>query len=246
MPLKESFKLTQKKHREESGRFLAEGPRVVAEGLRSGWPCACVYYTDNTLLRDLVIPAGVKTWQLTEKEMGRFGETVNSQGLVAEFITGDLASPVIPRTGGVLYLDAIQDPGNIGVLLRSGLGAGVRTVVAGPGTGDPFNPKAIRASAGMFFHLKISRDDADRTILKQFKAAGFRVFGAATRGGEKAADLVPVPKWVLVAGNEGQGLSPGTEKLLDTAVTIKIDHALESLNVSVSAGILLFKLSGKI
>jgi RNA methyltransferase, TrmH family len=245
MALKESSKLQAKKYRRETGRFLAEGARVIQEGLRSAWPCLALYYMNDAALKEFKLPAGIKLHQVTEKEFRRLSATVTPQGVVAEF-AAPAEEPALPASGGVLYLDAVQDPGNVGVLLRTALGAGVRTVVIGPGTGDPFNPKAVRASAGALFHLRIMTDVAGRPQLQAARSAGFKILGAVSRGGTEAGRLTPPEKWVLVLGNEGQGLSADIGNSLDSRLTIAMDRTLESLNVAVSAGILMFKLCKRI
>jgi TrmH family RNA methyltransferase len=141
----------------------------------------------------------------------------------------------------VLILDAIQDPGNVGTLIRSAEAFGATAVVILPGTVDPWNPKAVRAAAGSAFRIPliVSTWEEARAALR---SGGFALLGAAV-GGESPGRRHPL-RVGLVVGNEGAGLSPDVRADVDGFIGIPLRGRAESLNVAAAAAILLYELTG--
>lgn len=144
----------------------------------------------------------------------------------------------------VLYLDFIQDPGNLGTLLRTALSFGFKDVVLSKESCSPYNPKAILASQGALFSLNViaSKEAATADILSLQKE-GYFILGTSLK---EAVDFrefkVPARPLVLVLGNEGQGIEPAVLSLCDQAVKIPM-AGINSLNVGVAGGILMFALA---
>lgn len=141
--------------------------------------------------------------------------------------------------GPILVLDGVQDPANAGMILRAAAAAGVSSVWLTAGAVDRTNPKLIRASAGSLFRLKPSR--LPPGALKHFREAGRRIIAAVAAGGEPPERVPLGEPFVLVLGAEGRGVSPAWEKEADVRLTLPLEGGVESLNVAVTAGVILFE-----
>ncbi|KPD01469.1 putative TrmH family tRNA/rRNA methyltransferase [Geobacillus sp. BCO2] len=140
-----------------------------------------------------------------------------------------------------LLIDAVQDPGNLGTMIRTADAAGIDAVILGEGCADLYNAKVVRATQGSLFHLPVVNGDLAQWIAR-FKEQGIPVYGTAL---EKAVDYRTVPlssSFALLVGNEGSGIRPELLGLTTENVYIPIYGQAESLNVAVAAGILLYSL----
>jgi RNA methyltransferase, TrmH family len=244
--------LKQRGERQKSGLFLAEGVRLVEELLDSAIvPRLAVTSTSlEDTPRGAALAAAlrgrVRTETTTESELARLAGTDTPQGVVvaAEIPRRDLASVTPGERSLVVLLDAVQDPGNFGTIVRSAEAFGAGLVCALPGTVDPWNPKAVRSAAGASLRVPLVEADLE-PAMAYLRAAGFRVLGAAADGMPVEA-LPPIARTALVLGNEGAGLSESTRRFIHDTVAVPIRGAAESLNVGVAAGILLYLLSREI
>ncbi len=153
----------------------------------------------------------------------------------------DRETPLGEGDGPVLVLDGVQDPANVGMILRAAEAAGVSSVWLTAGSVDRTNPKLLRASAGSLFRLKPSRIPTG--AVKRFRAAGRRIIAAvAPPGRGEPLERVSLREpFVLVLGAEGQGVSPAWEKEADVRLTLSLEGGVESLNVAVIAAVILFE-----
>jgi TrmH family RNA methyltransferase len=242
--------LHQPKGRREQGLLLLEGTHLLQEALRLGLGPERILATPAWLDRhgELLAGAGAPLQPVSEEVLAAVATTDHPDGVVAT-----LAAGALPQASGrgalVLALDQLQDPGNLGTLLRTALAAGVEEVWLGGGA-DPLQPKVLRASAGAVLALPLRRE-ADRGGLQQLleaaRAAGQQVVATLVAAAEVAQP--PQPYWqldwtqptVLLLGNEGAGLHPELAALASHRVTIPHSGAVESLNVAVAAGPLLLE-----
>lgn len=248
---KELRALQTRSNREAAGRFLAEGVRVVedlvASSIRVRWVAASSSCEDTprgaTLLTEIE-SRGIPLRRLDAKELAGLAATDSPQGIIAvaetpRFVVDDIQGPVA-GPAVVLVLDAVQDPGNFGTLVRSAEALGAVGVVALPGTVDPWNPKSVRASAGSSFRVPVIQASWEESSAA-LRRMGFRLLGADTSGepvsGMRGASVA------LVVGNEGAGLSPSVRAGLDGLVAVPLRGRAESLNVAAAAAILLYELS---
>ena len=140
----------------------------------------------------------------------------------------------------VLILEDIQDPGNLGTIIRSSLAFGVDTLVLSPKTVDLYNPKVIRATKGMIFHLNIIVRDLE-PFIESLKKEKYQIFGTKVDGGRDIRKVTIPSKYAIIMGNEGQGMSEKLSKLCDENIYIKISNQVESLNVAVASSIILYE-----
>lgn len=241
--------LGNRKDREAEGLFLAEGIRVVEELLDAGLtvrlavvsPALTETVRGHRLAARLQEVAPVS--EAGVGELNDLADTQTSQGVlvVAETPASDLS--VIPEDGPatVLLFDGVQDPGNLGTCVRSAAAFGCTAAVCLPGTVDPWNPKAVRASAGASFRLPTIQAEAD-PAMERLGEAGFMMLGAAVEG-RPVDRLAFSERTVLALGNEGGGLSGHVRARVDSLVAVPMVQEIESLNVAVATGILLYLLT---
>ncbi|MGH7654719.1 MAG: TrmH family RNA methyltransferase [Gemmatimonadaceae bacterium] len=241
--------LKRRKARERRSQFVAEGVRTVEELLRSRLAVRGVLHTSAlaqtprgaTLLNDIT-RREIESVEVDETDFVSAADTEHPQGILAvadvpDYTLGSLAPPPAAR---ILVLDAVQDPGNAGTLVRTAAALGVAAVVALPGTADLWNAKSVRSGVGA--HFRVPAVHASIEELAAYLAAqGIPLWGADAGGDAIDAATAPA-RLALAVGNEGAGLSAGVRATAAKVVGLPMSAAVESLNVSVAAGIMLWVL----
>ena len=141
----------------------------------------------------------------------------------------------------ILLLDNIQDPGNLGTIIRSSVAFNVDTIVLSNDTVDLYNDKVIRSTQGLLFHANIIRSDLESIIIK-LKKEGYDILGTNVHNGVELSNI-KTNKYALLMGNEGQGLSPELQNMCDKNIYIPMNKDCESLNVAVATSIILYELN---
>lgn len=256
--VKEWASLLLKKGREEKGRFLIEGSRLVEEAIRSGAQVEAVIWQTGKSFPFLehLCPQG-KQWEASEAVIRKLTTTEEAQGIVAVVRIGEGKDSLIRdkepvkdagftslvhNSGRSLQLlaDGISDPGNLGTIIRTADAAGADGVLLGEGTVDLYNPKTVRSTMGSLFHLPILRVETLK-VLSELKKAGVQIVAASLRGKTDFREAVYKPHVLVVVGNEAHGLSPEVEKMADLKVQIPIYGQAESLNVAIAAALMLYE-----
>ena len=257
---RELQRLTQKKYRDRWGLFIAEGPNVAGEALsQDGIEVLRVFAREGSGYEGLA----PETVVLSPDLFDRVSDTVTSQGVIAvvrkpdhgsaedllrHAAGGIKASGVSDALGDVIVLDRLQDPGNIGTILRTAEGAGIRAAVFIKGTCDPFSPKVVRACAGSILRMPIAFCDSAEDFIKTSLDSGFRLAVTDVRNGvpyyeaglSRKDRKVPI---AMVIGNEGNGVSDTFLNAADILVNIPMHGKLESLNASVAAALLMYEMA---
>ena len=241
--------LTRRKARDRSGLFVAEGIRVVEELLASALHVTGALTCDliDRTPRGAALVAqlhgrGIDVVRVSEREFVSASDTESPQGVlaIAERPKDALDALVLSETARLLVLDGVQDPGNVGTLLRTAAALGVTATLALPGTVDPWNAKVVRSAVGIQFkHRTI---DCTEEALLAFLARHHVPLWGAAAAGRPVDGLVPPPQLALAMGNEGAGLKASVRDACDELVALPMMPGVESLNVSVAAGIALFAL----
>lgn len=241
--VKDWKKLKTKKGRDKSKAFLIEGDHLVQEALNK----LPSHMIETIILReDINFDAGAsKVIRISDAVASELADTETSQGIFAVIKQEEnRISRYVNRP--YLFIDAVQDPGNLGAMIRTAAAAGFEGVVVGKGSVDPYNMKVLRGAQGMHFAIKIYQDDLGSWI-DYFQNQGLPVFGTALDGGVDYQSIQSSGQaFALIMGNEGQGSQPELLAKTDINLYIPIAHGVESLNVSIAAGILMFHLYNKI
>ena len=243
--VKELRALWSKKGREEQGAFLLEGPKLLKEALSSGFAVRFVLCTEEFSAARPALIAAARESGAAVYFAARAAIEAASEARTPQEVVAAAALPALPQElpeGLAVALDAVQDPGNVGAILRCADAMGACGVLLGPGCADPYAPKAMRASMGSALHLPLLACASLPAALRALKARGFRLIAAHLRGEER----LPAPlgnKLALLIGNEGKGLSAEVTAEADWLFRLKMKGRAESLNAAVCAGILLYELS---
>lgn len=239
--------LATRKGRDETGLFLAEGVRLGEELLDAHVPVESVVVSEGQTgerlqrLIERFTAARVPVYTAPERDFARISDTVTSQGVVAAARWTD--TPVDALRPGpravVVALDAVADPGNVGAIIRTAAWFGAGGLLLGRGCADLLNPKTVRATMGALFHLPLCRDVDLPTAIARLKADRFTVTLAAMDGSPEWRGWASGPRVLLVLGSEARGAHPDIAALADRRITIPRRGHGESLNVAITAGILL-------
>jgi len=227
--------LLRKKIRHEEGCFIVEGNKGVREGLEEGLTVKELYVTDQSSL------ALSDAQVITEKEMKKISQLTTPSDTLAVFNFPEIND--WQDSDWVLALDEIQDPGNLGTIIRTADWFGFKHILCGQGTVDPFHPKVVQATMGSYARVECHLIDLEACLQHQNRT----VVGADLEGVPLKNYDVPA-KGVLVIGNEGRGLSSSVEKLLDAKVTIErgVGSKAESLNAAISTAVILHTISNRL
>lgn len=236
--------LTQKKTRDELGRFIIEGARLIEEAIRQGAAVETIFFTSPTSARtDEILgnadTLGIEILETTPLLLNNISDTQTAQGIVA--IVHKRALPIPKELTFVLLLDEIRDPGNMGTIIRTAAAAGVDCILLSPGCTDPNAPKVVRATMGAQFSLPVY----------EFSWAEIRTFFANRPDMEIIASSLgeSTDLWqtdltrplALVIGSEALGIGPESNALAYRKVHIPMTDRVESINAAVAAGILMYE-----
>ena len=229
--------LKDRKGRLEHQAFLVEGEKMVREAVASSFP------VESILLREDVspsfdLPPETECFMLPVHVFDAVCESKTPQGIAAV-----LRPRPLPAEGSwLIALDQVQDPGNVGTILRTADAAGFQGALLGPGCADAFSPRALRGSMGSIFHIGISFPESLAETLRQKKEEGYAILSSQLDG-EPFFQRAPVsPPLILVVGNEGNGISPQIRALATHRFLLPMRGEAESLNVAIAAGIMMYDL----
>lgn len=238
---KEAKHLKQKKYREKTGRFLLEGHRYIQTALENGKTCHGVFVLKGMTYE----AAGVRVYALSRELHCELVGTENTQGIVGIFDCYPEAqwSDFESQKGNVLFLDGIQDPGNLGTMIRTADAAGFNFIVMNKGTVDVYNDKVIRSAAGSLLNVHCLYVENGVEFLTHLKNNAYHLVVTALEN-SKDYNLKEnyKSKNCLVIGNEANGVSKDIIEMADVVVKIPIAGEAESLNASVAAGIMMYKI----
>lgn len=246
--------LSRRRYRLRQNQTLIEGRRALDAALEANAPIVDCVVTENArndpevaaLLERLSAPVYVTDVETLQT----LTDVASPQGLVAvverRLVEANILASNVTAETTLLFLDGVQDPGNVGTLLRTASWFGASAVAAGPGTAGLYGPKVMRAAAGGHWSVDLARIESPGPFLDQLRKAGCGLYGADLQG-------LPVSAWTpsrpstLILGSEAHGLSPAVLDRLDAPVAIPgTPHhsAAESLNVAVAGGILIYEWMG--
>ena len=226
--VKEWSKLKIKKYRDETGLFLIEGDHLLNQAMVKG-SIKEVISLDKTM----EIP-GIPFYLVTDSIMKKLSNQVSGTKVIG--VCEKLTEREI--LGNVCLLDNIQDPGNLGTIIRSAVAFNIDTIILSNDSVDLYNDKVIRSSEGMLFDINIIRADLKEEIDK-LKKNGYKIYGTDVLNGTNLKEIKFSEKTAIIIGNEGKGMKEELKSICDKLIHIKIN--CESLNASVAASIIFYE-----
>ena len=230
--IKNLIKLKEKKYRDLTNTFIVEGEHLVKEALKKELVIEIYSLSDEDY--------GVPSFKITEAVMKK----ITSQVSISPIIALCKKMGEEPIKGPVLILDGIQDPGNLGTIIRSAVAFSMPNIIISDNSVDLYNPKVIRSTQGMIFKINLIKDDLGQ-VIEKLKSKNIPIYTTNVNGGENIKNINTTDSYGLIMGNEGNGVKDEISTLADRKIYIPMNSKVESLNVSVAASILLYELGDK-
>lgn len=232
--IKKILKLKETKYRKLENKFLIEGEHLVEEAYKSNLVDTLIIEENYSFNMD------ANTIYVTSDVMKKLSDMPSPSKVMA---ICNMKNDTLKGTK-ILMLDGLQDPGNLGTIIRSAIAFNIDTIILSKDTVDLYNPKVIRATQGMIFHINIIVRDLKEEI-QNLKSKGIKVFGTRVDNGKDTRFLNDVSKdsYCLIMGNEGNGVKKELLDKCDLYLYIKMNDKVESLNVGVATSIILYELN---
>lgn len=237
--------LKQKKFRKQHGVFVVEGTKSVEEFIRSDYEVQSLFITPDTVTKMDKIPQNIEFFEISDEELKKISNLTTPQGVLAvvkiPYDAEQVPASLQDRTansGFTLVLDDVQDPGNLGTIIRTADWFGLATIICSVGSVDAYNPKTVQASMGSLSRVRVFYTDL--SVL--FQSADLPLFGAVLDG-RSIYEVDFGKQGFILLGNEGNGISPKIQPFIHHPVTIPRTGGAESLNVAISAALFCSELS---
>lgn len=230
--VKEWVKLKEKKYRDLNNLFLIEGDHLLNEAMIKG------------VVKEIISPDhlfnfdGIPFYEVNDAIMKKLSNQVSGTNVIC--VCEKLKAKRIE--GNVCLLDNIQDPGNLGTIIRSAVAFNIDTIIVSPDTVDLYNEKVIRASEGMLFHVNVIKQNLEEAII-DLKNDNYRIYGTNVENGTDIKEIDFAEKNVIIIGNEGKGVKKALQDKCDGLIYIPISSTCESLNAGIAASIIFYEMS---
>ncbi|MGU8584757.1 TrmH family RNA methyltransferase [Clostridium perfringens] len=238
---KEIKKLKEKKHRIKSNKYLIEGLRFVEEAIKSKVSIDSIIFTESFKEKNpdlfLKINENIKLIQMNEALLKQLCSTENPQGIVGVI---NMQNKELKSGELVVLVDKVQDPGNMGTIIRTAHAAGAAGIVVTKGTVDIYNDKTLRSTMGSIFYIPIVEDDS-LDFVKSLKKEGYKLVVSSLQGKNNFFEENLQGKVMIAVGNEGNGVSDEVYDIADIKVKIPMPGEAESLNVAVATSIMIYE-----
>ena len=233
--------LSHKKYRDKLGLYLIEGENLLEEAVKNGAAIKTVLMCRD--YRGSLFGTEDKAFCLSDKLIEQLSQTETTQGIMAIVEKPELSPDLFLNRGGgnFIVLDRLQDPGNIGTILRTADAVGYELAIVMKGTADVFSPKAVRAATGSLFRMPVVFMDSVDELMEFTRAAGKKLVATCFDTDRYYYDENLKENIALIIGNEGSGISRELIECSDLKIKIPMHGNIESLNASVAAGILMYE-----
>ncbi|HLP88538.1 MAG TPA: RNA methyltransferase [Nostocaceae cyanobacterium] len=243
--VKQIRKLHSTKERHKQQLFLLEGTHLLEEACAVNYPlvvvcCTPQWQNAHPQLWDLACSRCDRSEVVSEEVLAAMATTVNPDGVVAMANRKTSQQP-LTSSGLVLALETIQDPGNLGTIIRTAAAVGASGLCLSGDSVDLDNPKVLRASAGQWFRLDMAVSENLRTTVQQSQQAGMQIVATLPDAALTYWEIDWRKPSLILLGNEGAGLSPELAAMADTQVRIPLSPGVESLNVAIAAALMLYE-----
>lgn len=229
--IKSIKKLREKKYRDIEGLFIVEGKNLVMEAYK------------NNLLKTLIVldnssfNLSIETIRVSENVMKYLSE-LNTPNEIMGICYKKKEENI---SGNILILDNIQDPGNLGTIIRSAVAFSISTIIVSPDTVSIYNSKVLRSTQGLLFDVNIVVRDISSAI-DDLKQNGYKIYGTKVDNGKNLKDIDSTNKYAVIMGNEGSGVNKDILDKCDEYIYIPMNEKCESLNVGVATSIILYEM----
>jgi len=229
--IKNIKKLYTKKYRDEYNEFLIEGEHLILEAYKKG------------ILKELILEEGtdfkldIETSYVTSSVLKYISELSNPSKIMG--ICNKIKEKEIGNK--IVILDGVQDPGNLGTIIRSSVAFNIDTIILSNTCVDLYNSKVLRATQGMIFNINIIERDLEE-IIPKLKENNYKVYGTKVNGGKSLKNIEKTDKFAIIMGNEGNGVKPEILDMCSDYIYIDMNKSCESLNVGVATSIILYEL----
>jgi TrmH family RNA methyltransferase len=247
--IKEVKSLKSRKYREDKDLFFIEGIRLVEEAMTSGAIIVRTFmseqYVSDRAGKELNLDGrqSGETYVLPDRLFCEIADTESPQGILAvvraeKYKFDDIISK---HEKLIIILDAVQDPGNLGTIIRTADAAGATGIILSRGCVDVYNPKVLRSTMGSVFHVPFVVSGSLQDDIMRLKREGVKVYAAHLKGRPSFYDVSMTGDIAVIIGNEANGISDETASAADVLVKIPMPGRAESLNASVAAGLLIYE-----
>ena len=239
-------KLKDKKYRDESNEFIIEGTNLIEEAVKEKAKIKKVIICEDTT-KTYELPTNIRLEiakyecvYVSEKIFNLITQVTNPQGIMAIVEKATKEDEIDYTQDLIVMLDDIQDPGNLGTILRTIDSIGLKQIIVSKETADAFNPKVVRSTMGAIFRIKIIESENLIDIIKNIKKHHFKLIVTSLQTDNTIYDI-NYNKKIIVIGNEGKGVSREIQDMADEKIKIPMLGKTESLNASVATGIVLYE-----
>ena len=244
--IKHIIKLKEKKYRKEYNEYIIEGVKIVQEAIQENAKIKQIIISEYAINTDLLQNhlkeelQKIDYIQVPQNIFKLISEVEKPQGVLAVIEKERINENIDLNQDIILALDDLQDPGNLGTIIRTLDSVGLKQILISKGTTDPYNPKVIRSTMGAIFRVKIIECEDLKETLKKLQENNFKVM-VTDLNTDKSMYDIKLQKNVIVVGNEANGVSEEIKNLADTKVIIPMFGKTESLNASVATGVILYE-----
>lgn len=233
--IKNIKKLNEKKYRDNEGLFLVEGEHLVLEAYKNN--CLKILIVEEGYSFDLNIDKMIVTGNVL-KYISKLDSYPKVMGICYKKAEKEIGN-------NVLIIDGVQDPGNLGTIIRSAVAFNIDTIILGEDSVDLYNSKVIRSTQGMLFNINIIEKNLFE-MLPKLRELNYKLMVTNLNGGKDIKTIEKNDKFAIIVGNEGQGVKKEIIDLCDESIYIDMNSNCESLNVAVATGIILYELDKKV
>ena len=244
--IKHIKKLKDKKHRDESNEYIIEGVKLIEEAVKENARIKKIIVCEDTT-RTYEIPTHImyeiakyECVYVTDKIFASITQVTNPQGIMAIIEKSDTDAQIDYTQDIIVALDDVQDPGNLGTILRTVDSIGLNQIIVSKGTADAFNSKVVRSTMGAIFRVKIIEVENLPQAIKEMRRHHFKLMVTSLQTENSIYDI-QFNKKIIVIGNESNGVSKGIQEMADEKAKIPMLGKTESLNASVAAGVVMYE-----
>lgn len=239
--VKEIKKLKDKKYRKE--KFIVEGLKMIVEAIEYNAKIELIAYREGfgiSSIKSEINARNIKIIEISENVFNTLTEVVSSQGILAIIKKEEKSKEIDYSQDFIIALDGIQDPGNLGTIIRTADAIDLKQIIVSKDTVDTYSPKVIRSTMGAIFRINVLEVENLAKELEKAKDKGFKVITTSLQTNKSIYDI-DYKKSIVVIGNEANGVSQEVREISDEMVKIPMHGKAESLNASVSAAIMMYE-----